>query len=203
MDFITWPIVVLILGLVGMFVFRSPLAHLIGRTQKIGKDLLLAGPQSQPAAPTDESATVDEFMRSYDNKLLLEQEEVIRADIAARGLADKPELEKLLIRVLAVTQILAHFERTYSVIWDSQLDLLRHLNSQDDGVEDEAVAEYYEAVVDEHPLLKDLEGIDTYLAFLESNNLVARSAGIVAITIVGREFLKWLVESGKPDRGVF
>ena len=203
MDFITWPIVVLILGLVGMFVFRSPLAHLIGRTQKIGKDLLLAGPQSQSAAPTDESATVDEFMHSYDNKLLLEQEEVIRADIAARGLADKPELEKLLIRVLAVTQILAHFERAYSVIWDSQLDLLRHLNSQDDGVEDEAVAEYYEAVVDEHPLLKDLKGIDAYLAFLESNNLVARSAGIVAITIAGREFLKWLVESGKPDRGVF
>ena len=203
MDFITWPVVALILGLVGMFVFRSPLAHLIGRTQKIGKDLLLAGPQSQPAAPTDERATVDEFMHSYDNKLLLEQEEAIRADIATRGLADKPELEMMLIRSLAATQILGHFERTYSSIWDSQLHLLRHLNSQDDGIDDAAVAEYYEVVVDEHPLLKDHQDIDGYLAFLESNNLVARSAGVVAISVVGREFLKWLVESGRPDRGIF
>ena len=185
-----------------MLVFRSPLAHLIGRTQKIGKDLLLASPQSQPATPTDESATVDGFMRSYDNKLLLEQEEVIRADIEAKGLADKPELEMLLIRSLAATQILGHFERTYSAIWDSQLDLLRHLNSQDDGVDDAAVAEYYEVVVDENPLLKD-HNIDAYLAFLESNNLIAQSDGIVAISVVGREFLKWLVEAGKPDPGVF
>ena len=186
-----------------MFVFRSPISHLIGRTQKIGKDLLLAGPQSQPGAPTDERPTVDEFMRSYDNKLLLEQEEAIRADIATRGLTDDPELEMMLIRSLAAMQIHGHFERTYSSIWDSQIQLLRYLNSEDDGVDDAAVAEYYEVIVDEHPALKDHQDIDAYLAFLESNNLVTRSAGVLTISVAGREFLKWLVDSGRPDRGVF
>jgi hypothetical protein len=203
LEFFSWPVVVLVLGLVGMFVFRTPLAQLIGRTEKIGKDLLLAGPQKQSTEPANESSTVEEFLRSYDNRLLLEQEQAIRADIERRGLRDAPDLEKLLIRSLAGTQILAHFERVYSTIWDSQLALLRHLNGLDGGMERDAVGDYFQAVVDEHPVLGELQDVDGYLGFLQSNTLIAISDEVVAITVAGREFLKWLVEAGKPDRGVF
>jgi len=151
MNFVTWPVVGLVLGLVGMFVFRTPLSQLIGRTQKIGKDLLLAGPHAQPTLPQDDKTAVDEFLRSYDNALLAEQEQAIRDDLAKRGIAAKPDIEKVLLRALAATQILAHFERTYSIIWDSQLALLRHLNTLDEGMsEDDIVTEHSNAATKEH-----------------------------------------------------
>ncbi|MDP2857138.1 MAG: hypothetical protein Q8P50_04075 [Bacillota bacterium] len=202
MDLITWPVVALILGVIGMFVFRTPVAQLIGRTEKIGRDLLHAGPQSQPAAVRDESGSVEEFLRSYDNQLLLEQEAAIRKDIAERGLTEAKDLERLLIRSLAATQILSHFERAYSAIWDSQLALLRRLNTLEEGLAAGEIEAYFAAVLQKHEVLKGHK-LPAYLGFLESYNFITQNENRVNITIAGREFLKWLVEAGRPDRGFF
>lgn len=37
MEFLAWPVVVLILGIVSIFVFRQPLTRFLDRAEKIGK----------------------------------------------------------------------------------------------------------------------------------------------------------------------
>lgn len=194
--------VVLILGVFAMILFRKPLSQLIGRTERISRDGLLAGPRSQAAAEEDRGTSAEGFMRSFDNRLLVDQEEAIRRDLEANGLTDPDHLEKVLIRSLAATQIQSHFERAYSAIWDSQITLLRQLNAIAAGLSVEDAEAFYGEVVADHPALEEYE-FPKYLAFLESHNLARVEDDRLYLTLMGREFLKWMVESGRPDRYLF
>ena len=65
------------------------------------------------------------------------------------------------------------------------------------------IEKYYDFVVQRYPRLKEAQPVDSYLGYLESANLVSRTSGRVTLTVAGREFLKWLIEAGKPDRGIY
>lgn len=196
-DLITWPSVVLSLGVLFIIVFRRPIADLLGRTRKVGKGGLETYDNAQLPAPTDTRTEVEKFLRTYDNPLLLEQEGSIRMDLKNRKLDAPADSQQVLIRALAGTQILLHFERVFSAIFASQVAILNFLNSRPEGASLDDLRPFYEDARTRFPAIYRESDFESYLGFLQSFQLLDISQGAVSIKPAGREFLKWLVENGK------
>ncbi len=137
-------------------------------------------------------------MSTYGTPILLETASIIRADLQERGLAGG-NAEKALIRSLAGTQMVLHFEQVNASIYASQVDLLIDLNSQPEGA---PLAEAQTLYDEARRAWKDLyhgHTLDSWIGFLESYKLVElRDDHSVVLTRLGREFLKWRIETGKP-----
>lgn len=194
---LAWPGVMLITALVALFLFRAPLAALIHRTKSVGKTGLETY-EAQPAQPGDEKKAIEEFFKTFDNPLILESEDLIQKDLKQRKIESPSDRERVLIRSLASTNIILHFERVHSLIWASQLALLRFLNARDDGADVSHAIGFYEMGKKEFPAWYESYPIDRWLGFLESTNLIARHDSRIFISVGGREFLKYLIAVGRP-----
>ena len=95
--------------------------------------------------------------------------------------------------------ILILFERIYYLIFGSQIRLLQHLNSAFSAPKEEFKF-YFDNTVELNPaFFKDYD-YDQYLNFLIGNNLIDEDKnGIIAVSIIGRDFLKYIVEEGLSD----
>jgi len=194
---IVWPIVVLVVAVVALFLFRAQIDAFIGRTRKVGKGGIETF-ESQPPQPTEGKKGVDEFFRSFDSPLLIEAEQLLLKDIEGRKIERGADREKALVRALASTNIVLHFERVYSLLWASQLACLRYLNPRDQGTEVAEIVPFYNLAKADYPTWYENYSFDQWIGFLQAVNLVVERDSRVFITVAGREFLKYLVESGKP-----
>lgn len=193
---VVWPVVVLVIALVAIFAFRTQLAALISRTKKFGKGGLETF-DAQPPQPTEEKKGVDEFFRSFDNPMVLDAEALILKDLKNRKIEAPADREKTLLRALAVSNIVQHFERVHGIIWASQLTCLRYLNPRDDGVDIAELRPLYESAKADYPSWYENQPFERWLNFLQVFNLILDRDSRVFITVVGREFLKYLVAVGK------
>lgn len=193
---LAWPAVVLLLGLTALLLFRSPIAALIGRTRKVGKTGLETF-ESQPTQPTAEKKGVDEYFKTFENPLLLEQEERIVKDLKERGIDVAADREKTLVRALASTQLVLGFELVYGLIWASQVAALRFLNPRSEGTSTDDLLPFYEAGKAAYPLRYESYSFEQWLGFLRASNLILQKDSHVFITVAGREFLKYMIALGK------
>src|SRR5207249_1268311 len=129
--------------------------------------------------------------------LLVEAEQLILKDLKERKIESSGDREKALVRALASTNIVLHFERVYGLLWASQLACLRYLNPRDQGAEVSEIAPFYELAKANYPSWYENYPFDRWLGFLRAVNLVLERDSRVFITVAGREFLKYLVAAGK------
>ncbi len=193
---LAWPGTVLIIVLVAIFVFRGQLAALIGLTRQIwmeGHETC----DAQPARPTEEKKGVEEFFRSFDNPLLVEAETLIIKDLKDRKIETTADREKALVRALAASNIIQHFERVHGVIWASQLACLRYLNPRDKGADISEFIPFYDAAKADYPSWYENQPFERWFGFLRVFNLVLEQDSRVFITVAGQEFLKYLVAARK------
>lgn len=78
------------------------------------------GEQPRATSPTD-TRNVDDFLRTFDNALILEAEALIRRDSDRYSQGDARD--RYLIRSLAATYIIGLFETTYLNIFGSQIQV--------------------------------------------------------------------------------
>jgi len=217
---LNWPGTALILGAFALVVFRRPLTQLLERTEKV-KDWIVAPAQPQQFSTTaDESLpardaaqehrVLEQLTREFDNQLLVLQEASIRDDLRGHGLTAEGACERVLVRHLAGTQILLHFERIYNDIFASQLKALRWLNAQSLAVHSENLRVFYQEAVEQWPTIYRGRDFRTWLGYLALRGLLKESeesadAGEseepygLEITVLGREFLAFLVRDGRAD----
>lgn len=193
---LAWPGAFLVLAVIALFIFRTQIAALIGRTKKVGKDGLETY-DNQPAPPTEQKKGIDEFLKSFDSPLLVEAEQIILKDLRERTIEAAADREKALVRALAAANIIQHFERVYGVLWASQHVCLRYLNPRDNGADRAELLPIYEAAKKEYPSWYQEYSFDRWLGFLRQMNLVLERDSKFFITMAGREFLKYLVASAK------
>lgn len=199
MDAFAWPAAVLIIVVFALIIFRKEISSLLNRTKEIGTSGLKAY-DTPPTQPTDEKKSVDEFFRSFENPLLLEAEELILNDLKNRKIETSQEREKTLLRALASTNLLLHFERVHGTIWLSQLAALRYLNQRDTGAERaDLYHHFYETAKAAYPNWYENYSFDQWLEFLQSFTLVALKDSRLFISVAGREFLQYLTATGKSD----
>lgn len=196
-NLISMPVAVLTLGLVGMALFRSPLSRLLDRTRRIGKTGLEADPQAQDSALQIKASAADELQRLFDNALLVQRETVIQAELERLAFRDTSDREKFLIRLLAAAVIIQQFERTYALVFGSQLGVLQFLNTMGAvGAPINVLQPWYDQAAGKEPAFYQNYTFDQWLSFLQTNQLLVRSEDTVTITLEGKEFLKYLLHQG-------
>lgn len=197
LDALVWPAAVVVLGFGFMLVFRSPIAALLSRTKRVSKSGLETFEGPQLPATTEKSDALAEFLGSYDNQLLKEQEAAITADLKQRGLSDSQNAQRALIRGLAGTQILLAFEKLQAGIWASQISLLTRLHSKSGPAKVHEVRVFYDAAALQYPEIYQHYSFENWLAYLRSYSLIEVDADNIKLTRAGLEFLKWRLEEGK------
>lgn len=194
---LAWPAVALILGLVAIFVFRGPLSRFLDRAKKIGKTGIEAAGPEQETRSEIKPSPADEFMRLFDNELLVQREQWIRGQLETRLGGDQTERERVLIRVIAASSIVQQFETAYRFIWGSQLGVLEFLNTVGaSGLPKDVLTTFYNQAAAREPSWYAEYTFDQWLGFLQSSQLITMRNDQVLITIEGREFLKFVLHQG-------
>lgn len=138
-----------------------------------------------------------------NSKMIKEVEDGIIVDLDAKNLAHDTDTDKVLIRHLAGTKIVLEFERINNIIFGSQIQLLKELNTLiSRGKLETDVFNGIEKVLRQfNEILKDWTK-EQYLGFLYTSNLIVRSDNEkIHITVKGVEFLSWMVRNGiKEDK---
>ena len=197
---LAWPTVGLLLGLIALGLFRRELSLLIGRTRKVGKDLVAFHGQS--AQVQDEPKAVEEFFNSFASPAVLETEKNLLQDKIIREAAPGPDREKVYLRALAAALVTMQWERCAGIIWGSQVAALNYLNVK--GTSDMTdLVQFYDKGKTEFPERYGNYPFQNWLAFLENFALIGRKESHVWITVNGREFLKHFVGVGRalPEWG--
>lgn len=195
MEFLAWPAVVLILGIVSIFVFRQPLARFLDRAEKIGKEGIQAATSVQASGVEVKPSPADELLKAFDNALLVEREKFILAELERLHIGPGSDRERVLIRLLASLSLVQSFERTYTLIWGSQITALQFLNSAG-AVPAQFLRPWYDQAAARESEVYDGYTFDQWLGFLQASLLILRSGENVSISLEGREFLKYLLHQG-------
>lgn len=150
----------------------------------------------------DNEKNVQELLDRIGNSIVLSSmEESIKKELNDRGLDINSETSTVLIRHLAGTQLLLGFERIHSLIFGSQLNLLRELNLiAPEGFTKQEIEEYFENVKDEFPNSFSGWDVKKYLIYLFSNILIVKNENKIHITNLGQEYLNWIEENNISDR---
>lgn len=196
-----WPTAATIIAVVLGLIFRREIGQLILRTKKVGTGGLETFDAQTPQAQADRKGFED-FLRAFDNPLLVEAEAAIAKDLKDRKIEAPADRERTVIRALAAQQILNHFERVTNSIWASQMLLLRFANTQASGVTLADAKLFYEDAKSKYGAWYEQYSFEQWLAFLESHKLTQQATGTVFITLAGREFLKYHVHSGRTGPNV-
>lgn len=192
-----WAGAVVIISIVFMFVFRKNLAGFIDKIISIGKNgIVTVNPQLQ-TTPETKSST-EELLKAFSSNVILHQEETIRRLVEEKGITDAQDTIVFLLRLLASTQVAFWFEYVNSIIWGSQIAILQDLNAKPLGETPLVLMGFYNIAAQTWPDVFVNYSFAQYIGFLITHNLLKWDDNKYYITDVGKEFLQYLINSGKP-----
>jgi len=143
---------------------------------------------------------VETLLRAGDGSaVVLRNEEVITQDLISRGLYNDSEAERVLVRQLAIAQAGLWFERTYYMIFGSQIRLLKNLNEKKQSINDDFVANYFSVIQQRYPDEFSSWTPEQYIVFLLNSSLIEKTVLGYAITPEGSEFLVEMTRRGLAE----
>jgi hypothetical protein len=223
---LSWPVAILILACI----FRKQLKSLVDRIdlfkapgievsaptgsankQKIEADkksvedpLGIGSIQTQlelpiPAEIKSRQAAVSTY--GGDEPILLEQMKLIEDDLATLHFPlTSLDTSYVLIRHLAVNQILVRMERIYRLIFGSQITVLRTLNESGPQPADSLSILFDKAKSKAPKFFGEYTFRDWIDFLLKQNTIVELADGKYGISVLGQEFLKWVTATGVPRK---
>jgi hypothetical protein len=160
------------------------------KREKIGSQ---SAPEPQPQAANPirtEFQNIEDFYKTYDNRLLAEAEQVFRNAVSQYRPEDH---EKMLIRICSTIFWIGVFELDYAVSFGSQLRALQVLNTESDGLKVDALKAYFDEGLLTVPEKFRDRSFDMWLGWLRDMVLVLQQLDKVKITVRGHEFLKYII----------
>jgi hypothetical protein len=179
---LAWPPVVLVLGIVALKMFREPLADFFRRLTE-GEAY---GVRVKATTPAEQRKEIKEVEEASGPPKLQSAEDV------ERYIRDNP---KAVMEELARTSNSFRFEKTYNLIYGTQIDLLEHLTTKgDEGESYTNLARFYNEFVRRSGL--QTTQMADYLGFLKEAGL-AEYVGYepnlrLRITPFGLNFLSYI-----------
>lgn len=184
-----------------LLIFKNSWSSLIKRARSVkwkGGEFSAAPDQSRDESKV-KKAVEELYNMPIDVPFINELEKRIIHDLQEKGgLSVDGDTNKVLIRHLAATQLLLNFERAYSVIFGSQIRLLKLLNEQRSGYTEETVREYFEQQESNFPALQGKKS-EYFYYLCHTYPLVEIKEGSFFITDWGVGFLEWMVKHGKTE----
>lgn len=154
----------------------------------------------QPKKNANEN--VQELIDRIGNSIVITSLETrIKDELKEKDLEIDSDTSTVLVRHLAGTQLMLEFERIHSVIFGSQIYLLKDLNSSiPDGLLKEEVYAHIERVRQHFSESLANWSNEQYLSFLYSSILIVDGDGnTIHITNMGVEYLIWITRNGFRD----
>jgi hypothetical protein len=161
------------------------------------------GEQVQAEQQIDESKkkAIEELKKFGEGLLSIPgQEELIKKELSDRGLETTGESIAILIRHLATTQFLFWFEKTYRLIFGSQIFLLRKINQEiSKSIKKEAVGMFFEEI---QKSIEELSAwtLNQYLFFMMNEGLLIEEDDKLLITLKGNDFLTIMTRLGYSEK---
>lgn len=207
-DLLRWPAVILVIGVVAIFAFRTPLGSVIGRLKRVkapgieaeAAEQTQAQAQTQAHAPmvgpTGQLMTSSAANDSMVSELLKERAKVILKDPIVTSTPQGDARDDLLAKHLAAFQVAVGFERIYQHIFGSQIQAIR-LANRHMGV---SMQDLNKLFVDSD-VADDIFGFENWMNYIhEYAQFVTVDGNMVIATELGREFLKYLVQMRYSDK---
>jgi len=145
--------------------------------------------QTNVAHPT--VLQMEELYRIFDGPMLRETEANVRAQT---NVIQPAEREEYLSRMLTMLMVLSIYEMAWINIFGSQLRALNQLNNR--MLTHDELRRFYDEGAASLPQLYQNRPFETWLAFLRTSVLVRDEGDRIQITVRGREFLRYVVQSG-------
>ncbi len=197
MEYLAWPGVVLVLGLVALFLFKRNIAGRIDKIKRIERvGVSMESEQAQPVQET-KSSGFQELMDLASSPLLRERENNIRNELKTRGIANEQEIIKILNRACASLQLTLQWEQIDKIIFGSQLAMIVQMNAHPAGLSVEAMKTYYDAAVKQFPEVYMNYTFEQYVNYLVSAQLILKGGSGYQVSLEGKEFMVWLVQTGR------
>lgn len=188
-------LVVVLIFVVFFVIFRKQIIGLFPRIKSIGKGwVALDSEQQKSKVEVDPQKEAESLMRQFDSALIREVEDIIKEEFNKKKLLGI-EGVPVLIRSVAALSIAYSFSETYRVIWGSQLSLLDYLNTQKSQPA-VALRGFYNLGATQYQSYYTAYSFEQWLGFLKDQLLTREDAGLIGITVRGREFLTYLTNSG-------
>jgi hypothetical protein len=202
----TWPGVALVLGVIGIVVFREELRGLIRRVtsfsvSKAGLNATSPQPQALPQNPSISAIGSSDFARRAAadvEPLVLDQRITgICAEFDSQGIATGNR-EEAFLQLLAAALTREGWARIYLFILGAQIQLLQRLNESPVGLSEADIRHFYESGVAREQEYYRAVPLEVWIGFLETTTLVNQYEGKYVITPYGRGFLKYIVAQRLP-----
>jgi hypothetical protein len=197
MQAFAWPLALVIIVIFFMILFRRQIGNLIPHIRKIGRNGLETHPPQLLQKESEDRLPTKDFMREFDNAVWRAQEDLIKKDLEDKNLSIEGKINYL-TKKLAVTSLARSFEFIYSSIWGSQIQILKLMNSQN-GVPIEVIKPFYDLASNNYPVVFTNYPFEKYMDFLAVHGLILKKNDLSFITEYGREFLAFLVYTGKSE----
>lgn len=204
-DILIWPSV----GLIVLFVLKKPIVDLFARIRKIGSDRVAVevdSPNKQKVDDNEEpinliaglsnNEKIENALKLFDQSTLELFSNAIKNETNLEAITNSDDREKTLFRYSQALYIILHFNKIYNAIYGSQLRILQILNGSTKETT-KSMKFLYDIARDHHPKFYENYDYHQYLNFLKSYDLITiGSSDKLDITIIGRDFLKYVIESG-------
>ena len=198
---IGWPHISLVAIVFFLILFKRDLGELIRRISSINKDGIRTDqfPEAQREKKKNDAA--QELLDAIGQSIVIQEIEArITNEMNSRSLDTNTDSTKVLIRILAASQLLLEFEQIHSLIFGSQIFLLKKLNEvSGQGKPLLFISEYFENVKQHFPNELEFWDLEQYLSFLKSRLLITISDDNYHITNLGVEYITWMVRNGRPE----
>ena len=196
-----WPHFTFLFAVLCIFLFRKPIFGLITRITSIDKSGIKASQTPEAQREEQKKESVQQLLLSIGETIVLKDIETrIKFDLEGKGLNTEGDTVKVLIKHLAASRLLLEFEQIYSLIFGSQINLLKKLNEvTGQGKPMEYINNYFEGVKKYSQDNLGTWSLEQYLNFLYSRSLITTKDNIFHITNLGVEYLTWMVRNGKAE----
>ena len=198
-EYTAWPISAVVICMV----LKSPIEKLLGRLNKAKhKDTELDfNPEIQKvSANIDGGSNMADAIPQDQLGLIQEAEQRIYDSLEQLNIQSDSEKVKILAKHHANLQIRSAYSEINNLIFGSQLALLQALNIQPSPVESDFLVSFYESAKQQYPEFYESYSFEAYVNFLKSVGMVNTEEGRYFLTVLGRGFLGYLVESGINTR---
>ncbi len=145
--------------------------------------------QANVANPT--LMQIENLYRIFDGPMLRETEANVRAQT---NMFEPAERENYLLRALTMLMVLSIYELAWINIFGSQLRALNQLNAR--MLTYEELRHYYDEGSASLPQLYRNRSFEMWIAFLRNQVLALDHGDRLEITVRGREFLRYVIQSG-------
>ncbi len=198
-EIINWPIAAIIIIISIAFIFKKQFSNLLSGVKRLDiKGIKMYTQDSDTNILKSESNM--EAIKSFDSQFIREKETEITQLLVNYKIYSDNEKISFLIRMAAEMNITLTFEKLYASIYGSQIRLLELLNTQSYGCENkEELKSFYDDAATRFPNVFDKYSYNDYLNFLIMNKVITDNNGLICITHIGKEFLMYLIKTGKTS----